>query len=146
MGTNRIAKYLDGTANAKTPDELGESRMSTKTHSSNGMATTAALITKAIEERWVGTDKSLAEAAGVSVSSLADMKANGTRPKNTNFRKICAALKIDLRAAARGKIVPLGEVSMARRQDLHSLLDRIVGTDDEPTIERVMRGLLKAKD
>lgn len=139
MVHNRIAKYYgdtgDGAGMRKGPPIVGVR--------TDAPAVDGDFVSAMISERWVGTDRELAEVADISVSGLADMKANGAKIKNTNFRKLCKQLGADVRAAAKGKRVYVADVSANRRQDLHDLLNRLIGTPNENVVERVMQGLVK---
>jgi hypothetical protein len=138
---NRIAAYM-GDTNGEVPFmRKGPASVAVQKGSAE---VSGEFIADAISARWIGTDKSLAEAAGIAISTLADMKVNGTKAKNSAFRKLCVPLGIDLRSAARGKLVAAGDASGTKRQDLHDLLNRIIGTENEDALERVMRGLVKA--
>ncbi len=140
MNTNRVAAFLGVMDEAAC---MGKAVIANG-HKTVSVSVSAAFVCEAIASRWVGTDKSLAEAACIAVSTLADMKASGTKANRSAFKRFCKALKIDLRNAARGRIVPIAEAPAGKRQDLHELLNLIIGTKDEAVLERVMQGLVQA--
>jgi DNA-binding Xre family transcriptional regulator len=101
------------------------------------------LITKAIEEKWVGLDYELAIAARISTSGLTALKAKGATEPTKNLRKLCRVLGVDVRKLLQGHLVYVKTLTTPRRPDLHDMLNRLIGTPDEQTVERLLRGLVE---
>lgn len=138
MGTNRIAKYFGDDGDIL---RMGKATMAATKEAAH---VSGEFVSAIIAERWFGTDKDLAAKCRISVSKLSQLKNEGATPKTRTFRLLCQTLGVDAQKAFQGRKVYIGDVTENRRPDLHALLNRLIGTADETTVERVMRGLLKA--
>ena len=140
---DRLAQYWPNVANTGTHSEGAES-MSAKVVE-DPASRTASLIRQLIAARWQGTDKELYEAAGVSSASLGNLKKHGAESVTPSLKKICRVLRLDPYKLIQGKVVDAIEKPVAHRSYLHDLVDRITGTSDEATAERVLRALIEAR-
>jgi DNA-binding Xre family transcriptional regulator len=156
MFKNRVAKYFNGTANANTLDDGGEILMvkTSATAELNGNSLTpaeqaiaqrtAGLLQKAIKRKWRGKDKQLAIRADIDASKLSVLKMHGTYKVIPSLEAVCHVLGIDPEKLIEGKLVDVTHKS--RRPDLHSMLEALVGTPNEPAVEQVLKAFLKASE
>lgn len=144
MAVNRIAKFLTWRKNLQGCD--GASLMAaTKTKAKPEPVVNeavAALIVKAIEERWDGLDHELAAAARISTSGLTQLKTKGAVSLTVNLRKLARHLGFDGKKILNGQLVFVAKPTADRRPDLHAMLNRLIGTPDEATVARLLQGLV----
>jgi DNA-binding Xre family transcriptional regulator len=145
----QVVQYFESIEGMQVGND-GGSLMTNKTRivvspqpKNGGSPRVAELVRELIRKRWQGTDKELAEAAKVSQSGLTILKTQGAAFATTNLRKVCRVLRVDAFKLVEGKVVDA--VSAPDRRDLHAMLDTLLGTADEPTVERVLRALVEAK-
>lgn len=100
------------------------------------------VIAKLINTRWKGKDVNLAAKIGVSQSGLSNLKRLGAHEDTPTLHALCAELAVDPYALLKGKIVNVKPTF--KRPDLHAILDSLVGTADEPAIERMLQAFAKA--
>lgn len=106
-------------------------------------ARTAAKLTEAIANRWHKTDRELYEAADISSTSLTNLKTIGVETVTPSLKKICRELRISPeQLVANGEIVN-ATTPPTERPDLHDMLNALIGTNDEETVERLLRALTK---
>lgn len=102
----------------------------------------ADLVTQAVEERWDGLDHELAATARISPSGLTQLKTKGAVSLTVNLRKLARQLGFDAKKILAGQLVWVAKPTTERRPDLHAMLNRLIGTPDEGTVERLLRGLV----
>lgn len=155
-----VAKRLRGLANADTPDEgewmvkdksgaVAERRKSAPeadelTPEQQAVAgRTSKLLQSLIKKRWRGKNKGLADKAGIDASKLSVLKTKGTHKSIPSFVDLCMTLGVDPDNLLLGKVVNVEPPT--RRNDLHAMLERVIGTPDEPAVEQVLRAFVKSR-
>lgn len=147
------AKSLEG--NPLSVQRAGEHHVDVQPKHPLKEQVVAGLIKQLMKERWGRTDLEMAVAAKMSLSGLNVLKTSGAKKPTANLRKVCKLLNVDPIKLCEGQIVEAAkefDVDVFRtkhhaasegRDDLHGLLDMLIGTSEEVTIERVLRALVE---
>lgn len=123
-----------------TPTDVAESTPSRKPPSAKALRI-AATMTTAIEDRWHEAENKLAIAAKISTAALTLLKTRGAEGPSTVLKKVCTVLRLDVQAVLAGRIADAKAPNVSKRTDLHAMLDSLIGTADEPHVERLLRAL-----